>query len=145
MSRRTLIVLCLTISLSLVSSSGDWASFIRFLDQFRPNFFQLDPSLVFLALLLLLAVIKLLSVLPYKCITATTVVTLPVLATLRAFSSALLSLIGFWSVTLIRQSWVDLESDENGSPNLRCLSTTCSVSRHPASYSESESLLLGES
>jgi hypothetical protein len=94
-SRRTLIVLCLTISLLLASSSGGWASFRCFLDQFRPNFFKLDPILVFFALFLALVGIKLLSVLPYKCITATTLVTLPVLAISRAFSSALLSPCGF--------------------------------------------------
>ncbi len=70
-SRRTLIVLCLTISLLLASSCGGWASFRCFLDQFRPNFFKLDPNLVFLALFLALIVIKLLPELPYKCITAT--------------------------------------------------------------------------
>jgi hypothetical protein len=37
-SKRTLIVLCLTISLSLVSFGGRSASFRHFLDQFRPNF-----------------------------------------------------------------------------------------------------------
>jgi hypothetical protein len=67
-----------------------------------------------------------------------------VVAILRAFSSALLLPIGIWSVTLIGWGWVDLESGKNGSSNLRRLSTTCSVSWHPASYSESESLLLGE-
>jgi hypothetical protein len=35
-SRRTLLVFCLTISLSLVSSGGGWVSFRCFLDQFRP-------------------------------------------------------------------------------------------------------------
>ncbi len=101
-SRRTLIVLCLATSLSLASSSGGWASFRHFLYQFRPNFFKLDPNLVLLAPFLALVVIKLLLVLPYKCITATTIVTLPVLAILRAFSSPLV-LIKIWSVTLIRQ------------------------------------------
>ena len=79
-SSRSLIVLCLTISLSLASSSGGWASFRCCLDQFRPNFFELDPILVFLALFLALVVIILLLLLPYKCITTTTAVTLPVLA-----------------------------------------------------------------
>ncbi len=37
-SRRTLIVLCLTISLSLVSFGGGLASLRHFLDWFRPNF-----------------------------------------------------------------------------------------------------------
>jgi hypothetical protein len=46
-SRRTLIVLCLTISLLLVSFGGGSASFRHFLDQFRPNFFDLDSNLVF--------------------------------------------------------------------------------------------------
>jgi hypothetical protein len=143
-SRRALIVLWLSISLSLASSSGGWPSFRRFLDQFRPNFFKLDPNLVYLALFLALVGIKLLLVLPYKCITATAMVTLPVLAISRAFSSALVLLIGIWSVTLIGWGWVDLKSDKNGSSNLRCLSTTCSLSQHPASYSESELQLLGE-
>ncbi len=49
-SRRTLIVLCLTNSLLLVSFGGSWASFSCVLDQFRLNFFNLDPNLVFLAL-----------------------------------------------------------------------------------------------
>ncbi len=100
-SRRTLIVLCLTISLLLASSSGGWASFRCFLDQFRPNFFKLDPILVFLAHFLALVVIELFLSLPYKCITMTTAVTLPVLAISIAFLSALLLLIGIWSVTLI--------------------------------------------
>jgi hypothetical protein len=39
-SRRTLIAFCLTISLLLVSFSGNWASFRHFLDQFRPNFLR---------------------------------------------------------------------------------------------------------
>jgi hypothetical protein len=51
-SRRTLIVFCLTISLLLVSSRGGWASFRCFLDQFRLNSFDLDSNLVFLALIL---------------------------------------------------------------------------------------------
>jgi hypothetical protein len=89
-SRRTLIAFCLTISLLLVSFGGDWASFRCFLDQFRPNFFDLDSNLVFLALILALALIELLLVLPYKCITATTAVTFPVFAFSRAFTSALL-------------------------------------------------------
>ncbi len=46
-STRTLIVLCLTISLSLVSFGGGSASFRHFLDQFRPNFFDLDSNSVF--------------------------------------------------------------------------------------------------
>ncbi len=54
-SRRTLIVLFLTISLLLVSFGGELASFRHFLDQFRPNFLNLDSNLVFLALLLALA------------------------------------------------------------------------------------------
>jgi hypothetical protein len=65
-SRRTLIVLCLTISLSLVSFGGGSASFWHFLDQFRSNFFNLDSNLVFLALILALSLIDLLLVLPYK-------------------------------------------------------------------------------
>ncbi len=71
-SRRTLIVLCLTISLSLVSFGCGSASFRHSLDQFRPNFFDLDSNLVILALMLALALIDLLLALPYKCITATT-------------------------------------------------------------------------
>ncbi len=74
-SRRTLIVLCLTTSLLLASSGGDWASFRCFLDQSRPKFFDLDPNLFFLALFLALVLIELLLVLPYKCIAATTAVT----------------------------------------------------------------------
>jgi hypothetical protein len=89
--------------LLLVSSSGGLASFRCFLDRFRSNFFKLDPNLVFLALFLALVVIKLLLVLPYKCITVATTVTLPVLAISIAFSSALVLLIGIWSVTLIRR------------------------------------------
>jgi hypothetical protein len=100
-SRRTLMVICLTTSLLLASSSSGWATFRCFLDQFRPNFFELDPNLVCLLLFLALVVIKLFLVLPYECFTATTVVTLPVLAISRAFSSALLLLIRIWSVTLI--------------------------------------------
>jgi hypothetical protein len=88
-SRRTLIVLCLTISLSLVSFGGGSASFRHFLDQFRSNFFDLDSNLVFLALILALSLIDLLLVLPYKCITTTTTVTFPVFAFSRAFTSAL--------------------------------------------------------
>ncbi len=72
MSKWTLIVQCLTISLLLVCSGGGWASFRHFLDQFRSNFFNLDCNLVFLALTLALALIELLLALPYKCITATT-------------------------------------------------------------------------
>ncbi len=143
-SRRTLIVLCVTTSLSLESSGGGCASFRCFLDQSRPTFFNLDPNLVFLALFLALVLIELLLVLPYKCITATTAVTLPGLAIPRAFSSALVQIM-IWSVTLIRRGWVDCKSEKNGSSYLRSLSTTCSVSRHPTSYSESELLLLDKS
>jgi hypothetical protein len=49
-SRRTLIVLCFTNSLSLLSSGGHWAPFRCVVGQLRPNFFDLDPNLVFLAL-----------------------------------------------------------------------------------------------
>jgi hypothetical protein len=49
-SRRTLIVLCLTHSLLLASSGGHWAPFRCILGQIRPNFFDLDPNLVLLAL-----------------------------------------------------------------------------------------------
>jgi hypothetical protein len=101
-SRRTLIVLCLTTSLLLTSFGGGWASFRCFLDQFRPNFFDFDSNLVLLALFLALVFIELLLVLPYKCITMTTVVTLAVFAISRAFSSARV-LIGIWSMTLIGQ------------------------------------------
>jgi hypothetical protein len=99
-SRRTLIVLCLTISLSLVSFGGGSASFRHFLDQFRSNFFNLDSNLVFLALILALSLIDLILVLPYKCITTTTALTFPVFAFSRAFTSAL-SLFETESVTLI--------------------------------------------
>ncbi len=99
-SRRTLIVLCLTISLALVSFGGGSASFRHFLDQFRPNFFDLDYNLVFLALILALALIELPLAWPKKCITATTAVTFPVFAFSRAFRSAL-SLFETESVTLI--------------------------------------------
>ncbi len=58
-SRRTLIVLCLTISLLLVSFDARPASFRHFLDQFSSNFFDLDSNLVFLALILAVALIKL--------------------------------------------------------------------------------------
>jgi hypothetical protein len=100
-SRRTLIVLCLTISLSLVSFGGGLASFRHFLDQFRSNFFDLDSNLVFLALILALSLIYLFLVLPYKCITTATMVTFPVFAFSRAFTSALLLLFETESVTLI--------------------------------------------
>ncbi len=93
-SSRTLIVLCFTISLLLASSGSGKASFGCFLDQFRPNFFDLDLNLVFLTLFLAIVLINLIFESPYKCITATTAVTLPVLAVSTAFSSALLSLIG---------------------------------------------------
>jgi hypothetical protein len=83
-----------------VSFGGDWASFRCFLDQFRPNFFDLDSSLVISALILALALIELLLALPYKCIAATTVVTFHVFAFSRAFTSALL-LFETESVTLI--------------------------------------------
>jgi hypothetical protein len=72
----------------------------HFLDQFRPNFFVLDTNLVFLALILASSLIDLLLALPYKCITATTVVTFPIFAFSRAFTSAL-SLFETESVTLI--------------------------------------------
>jgi hypothetical protein len=101
-SRRTLIVLCLAISLSLVSSGGGCASVGCFSDQFRSNFFNLDSNLVFLALILALALIELLLALLYKCITMTTTVTFPVFAFSRAFTSAL-SLFEMGSVTLIGQ------------------------------------------
>jgi hypothetical protein len=100
-SRRTMIVLCLAISLSLVSSGGSWTSFGHFSDQFRSNFFDLDSNLVFSALILELASIELPLALPYKCITATTTVTFPVFALPRAFTSALL-LFETGSMTLIR-------------------------------------------
>jgi hypothetical protein len=58
-TRRTLIVLCLTTSLLLVSSGGSWVPVRCFLDQFRPNCFDLESNLVFLALTLALALIKL--------------------------------------------------------------------------------------
>ncbi len=101
-SRRTLIVLCLTISFSLVSFGGGSASFRHSLDQFRPNLFDLDSNLVFLALILALALIDLLLVLPYRCITATTTVTFHVFAFSRAFTLAL-SLSETESMTLIGQ------------------------------------------
>jgi hypothetical protein len=99
-SRRTLIVLCLTNSLSLASSGGHWKPFTLVLGQFSANSFNLDPNLVFLALFLTLVLGKLLLVLPKMCITTTTMVTLPVLAFSIDFSSALL-LIGTGSMTLI--------------------------------------------
>jgi hypothetical protein len=43
-SRRILIVLCLTISLSLVSFGGGLASFRHFFDRFRSYFFDLDSN-----------------------------------------------------------------------------------------------------
>jgi hypothetical protein len=101
-SRRTLIALCLTISVSLVSFGGGSASFRHFLDQSRSTLFNLDSNLVFLALILALSLIDLLLALPYKCITATTVVTFPIFAFSRAFTSAL-SLFEMESVTLIGQ------------------------------------------
>jgi hypothetical protein len=99
-SRRTLIVLFLTISLLLVSFGGRSASFRHFLGQFRPNFFDLDSNLVFLALILALALIELPLAWPYKCITMTTVATFPVFAFSRAFTLAL-SLFEMESVALI--------------------------------------------
>ncbi len=87
--RRTLIVLCLAISLSLVSFGGRSASFRHFLDQFRSSFFYLDSNLVFLAPTLALALIELPLTLPYKCITATTMVTFPIFAFSRAFTLAI--------------------------------------------------------
>ena len=96
--------------------------------------------MVFLAIFLALAFGKLFVVSPKICITATTVVTLPVLAFLRAFSSALL-LIETGSMTLIRQGCVDYKSDKNGSSNLRRLSTTNSMSRPPISNYKLESIL----
>jgi uncharacterized membrane protein YesL len=83
-----------------VSFGGGSASFRHFLDQFRSNFFDLDSGWVFLALILALLLIDLLLVLPYKCITANTVVALPVFAFSSAFTSAL-SLFEMESVTLI--------------------------------------------
>ncbi len=99
-SRRTLIVLFLTISLLLVSFGGSSASFRHFLGQLRPNFFDLDSNLDFLALILALALIELPLAWPYKCITVTTVDTFPVFAFSRAFILAL-SLFETESVTLI--------------------------------------------
>jgi hypothetical protein len=139
-SRRTLIVLCLTISPSLVSFGGRLASFRHFLNQFRPNFFNLDSNLVFLALILALSTIDLLLALPYKCITATTAVTFPVFVFSRAFTLAL-SQSETESVTLIGRGLIDCKSDIKGLSNLRCLSTTNPMSRDPISYLESESLL----
>ncbi len=89
-SRRTLIVLCLVISLLLVSFGGGSASFRPYFDHFRSNFINLDSNLVFLALILASLLIDLLVVLPYKCITTTTAVTFPVFAFSIAFASALL-------------------------------------------------------
>jgi hypothetical protein len=86
-----------------VSYGGNWASFRCFLDRFRPNFFDLDSTLVFLALTLALALIELLLALPYKFITATTAVTFPVFAFSRAFTSALV-LFETGSVTYIGQA-----------------------------------------
>ena len=99
-SRRTLIVFCFAISLLLVSFGGGLASFRRFFDHFRSNFFDLDSNLVFLALILALLLIDLLVVSPCKCIIATTAVTFPIFAFSRAFISAL-SLFETESVTLI--------------------------------------------
>jgi hypothetical protein len=53
-SRMTLIVLCLTNSLSLASSGGRWDLFRRVLGQTKPYFFNLDTNLDFLALFLAL-------------------------------------------------------------------------------------------
>ncbi len=99
-SRRTLIVLCLAISLLLMSFGGGLASFRPFFDHFRSIFINLDSDLVFLALILASSLIDLLVVLPYKCITATAAVTFPIFAFSRAFASALL-LFETKSVTLI--------------------------------------------
>ncbi len=84
--------------------------------------------------------IDLLLALPYKCITATTTVTFPVFAFSRAFTSALL-LFEMGLVTLIGRGWVDCKSDIKGLSNVRCLSTTYSMSRDQISYLELESLL----
>jgi hypothetical protein len=101
-SRRTLIVLCFAISRLLVSFGGGLASFRPFYDHFRSNFIDLDSNLVFFALILASLLIDLLVVLPYKCITGTTVVTFPIFAFSRAFASALI-LFETESVTLIRR------------------------------------------
>ncbi len=45
-SRRTLIVLCLTISLLLASSGGRWAPSRHVIGQIIPNFFDVDHNLV---------------------------------------------------------------------------------------------------
>ncbi len=137
--RRTLIVICLTNSLLLASSGGRWASFRRVLGLFIPNFFDLDPNLVYFALFLALAISNLLLFSPKICITTTTTVTLPVFAFSRYFLLALL-LLKTGSTTLIGRRCVDCKLDKNGLFNLRCLSTTNSVSWHPISYSELESL-----
>ncbi len=73
-----------------MSFGGGSASFRRFFDRFRSNFFDLDSNLVFLALILALLLIDLFVVWPYKCITVTIVVTFHVFAFSRAFASALL-------------------------------------------------------
>jgi hypothetical protein len=93
-SNRTLIVFCWTNSLSLVSSRGGKASFRHSLDHFRPNSFNLDPNLVSLALILVILLANFLFESLYKCITATTAVTLPVLAISTAFLSALSLIVG---------------------------------------------------
>jgi hypothetical protein len=107
-SSRTLLVVYLTNSLLLAPSNGSKASFRGFLDQSRPNFFDLDPSLVFLALILVILLANLLFESLYKCITMTTAVTFPVLVVSTAFLSALSLLVGIGSVTLIGQGLVDL-------------------------------------
>jgi hypothetical protein len=63
-SRRTLIVLCFAISLVLVSFGGGSASSRPIFDRVRSNSFDLDSSLVFLALVLALSLINQLVVLP---------------------------------------------------------------------------------
>ncbi len=94
-SRRTLIVLCLTISLLLVSFGGGLAFFRHFSDRVRSKFFDLDSDLVFLALILALLLIDL-----FLVLSATTAVTFPAFAFSRAFTSALL-LFEMESMTLI--------------------------------------------
>ncbi len=123
-SSNTLIVFCLTISLSLTLLTGLLSPFRCLLDQFRSFFFEFSHLFGLISNLEL----RELLLSPKTCSIATTAVTLLVLEFSIAISLALItSSAGASLVALIGRVSVDLKSMPVGCSNLRCLSTCVPV------------------
>jgi hypothetical protein len=120
-SSNTLIVFCLTISLSLTSLPGLLSLFRCLLDQFRSFFFEFSHLFGLLSNFLGLELRELL-LSPKTFSIATTAVTLPVLE----FSIVILLALIISSASLVAsigRGSVDFKSMPEGCSNLRCLST----------------------